>query len=403
MKRRIAGAGLVLATICSLGQAGAAAAGDPSPETAGLRVSANGGLTVRGDYAGPTANDARVELLDGVFSITDTTGASTDAFNPQNPCDQVSFTQVTCPSSALAPSNVISAWTELENDKLTILAAAEHSANVQLGPGADEFQGGAEDDHVTGYWGLNPGGTDGGDLIKTGGGNDELYGDFGPNFGIGGDDELHGEEGGDALSGHAGDDDLYGGPDGDSLAGDFEMYIPEEAATDNSPPGNDLLDGGSGEDNIYAGPGADTVQGGPDRDQILSYQDDGAADDIACGEDPGDYVWFGENDLVASDCEIVLLYAQCPQGEECQALVSVTTDSASGARSAGGAASRLVLAKEKYEIKGRKKLRAKFNPDKVSEALASTDEVDVVRKVVVAVSQRNKKKDATRFALRKVG
>jgi hypothetical protein len=399
MKRRIAGAGLLLATICSLGQAGAAAAGDPPSETAGLLATVSDHLWVR--ESGPVANNAKVQLANGVFSITDTTGVETDPFNT-NPCSQVSTTEVTCPSSAAA-TNPIAADMGRESDKLAIDAAPEHTAQVNLGPGGDEFQGGAEKDYAFGYWGANPEGADGGDLIKTGGGNDQVFGDFGPNFGIGGDDELHGEEGGDVLSGHAGDDDLYGGPDGDTLAGDFEMYIPEEAATDNSPPGNDLLDGGSGEDNIYAGPGADTVQGGPDRDQILSYQDDGAADDIACGEDPGDYVWFGENDLVASDCEIVLLYAQCPQGEECEAIVSVTTDSASGARSAGGAASRLVLAKEKYEIKGRKKLRAKFNPDKVSEALASTDEVDVVRKVVVAVSQRNKKKDATRFALRKVG
>jgi Ca2+-binding RTX toxin-like protein len=90
-------------------------------------------------------------------------------------------------------------------------------------------------------------GTDAGELLVAGSGNDFLYGH-------GGNDELQGSGGDDQLQGGAGDDQLYGG------AGRDRLYGQE---------GADFYDGGDGADQLFAGGivgGGDTLKGGQGAD-----------------------------------------------------------------------------------------------------------------------------------------
>lgn len=81
-----------------------------------------------------------------------------------------------------------------------------------------------------------------------------------------GDDRFFGKGGADLIIGLGGDDALFGGDDSDSILGGA---------------GNDILRGGAGDDLIVDGDGADTLNGGTGDDLIISA---GVLDDAALGE-----------------------------------------------------------------------------------------------------------------------
>ncbi len=88
--------------------------------------------------------------------------------------------------------------------------------------------------------------TDGDDLIKGKGGDDDLSG-------LAGADTIKGAKGSDILHGGGGGDDLRGGSGNDLLKGDN---------------GGDSLDGGGGDDNLRGGSGSDVLDGGKGDDLL---------------------------------------------------------------------------------------------------------------------------------------
>ena len=99
-------------------------------------------------------------------------------------------------------------------------------------------------EHGTDNSDKNWSGTDRGEPMWGGGGNDTFYG-------LGGNDVLLGSGGNDLLYGNSGKDYLYGGDQKDHLFGGS---------------GNDYLDGGDGDDWISGGTGPDRLIGGAGHD-----------------------------------------------------------------------------------------------------------------------------------------
>ena len=129
------------------------------------------------------------------------------------------------------------------------------------------------DDHVV------IGGTDRTDRIKSGAGDDTLWGD-------GGNDVLDGALGNDAVIGGDGNDRLTGG-DGDDFvngaAGNDKVW---------GGAGDDLLVGLEGRDSIEAGDGDDEVFGGLGNDKIFG----GAGNDELLGNEGDDWMKGGQGD-----------------------------------------------------------------------------------------------------------
>ncbi|MEE4640112.1 MAG: calcium-binding protein, partial [Wenzhouxiangella sp.] len=101
-------------------------------------------------------------------------------------------------------------------------------------------------------------GTDEGDWINSGGGNDTLSGN-------GGRDVLIAGAGEDQLDGGEGNDFLFAGEGNDSLlGGDGDDYLMGEAGDDTlgGGDGNDALLGGTGDDSLLGGAGNDMLHGG---------------------------------------------------------------------------------------------------------------------------------------------
>ena len=128
-------------------------------------------------------------------------------------------------------------------------------------------------------------GSDNGEVLIAGGGNDTL-------LGAGGSDQIYGAGGQDKLAGGAGDDYLDGGDDRDLLYG--------EAGNDTlaGQRGNDYLEGGDGNDQLYGGDGADYQVGNGGEDRLAGgagddYLDGGDARDLLYGEDGADFVYAG--------------------------------------------------------------------------------------------------------------
>ncbi|WP_292725577.1 calcium-binding protein [Nostoc sp. JL34] len=167
--------------------------------------------------------------------------------------------------------------------------------SVQTGAGADVLEGtdagddiraGAGDDFVSGNGGRDfLYGEGGNDVLKGGTGNDTLEGGTGNDklFSEDGNDLLKGDAGDDELRGGAGIDQLYGGTDNDTLNGD--------AGNDKlfGEAGNDLLKGDAGDDELRGGDDTDTLYGGIDNDTLNG--------------DEGNDKLFGEtgNDLLKGD------------------------------------------------------------------------------------------------------
>jgi len=129
------------------------------------------------------------------------------------------------------------------------------------------------------------GGTDRADRVRSGAGDDTLWGDGGNDVLIAGagNDALIGGDGNDRMSGQDGDDFLKGGAGNDSMEGGR---------------GDDLLVGLEGRDRIWSGAGDDEVFGGLGDDRI----DGGSGDDELLGNEGDDWLKGGAgNDRLVGD------------------------------------------------------------------------------------------------------
>jgi Ca2+-binding RTX toxin-like protein len=151
-------------------------------------------------------------------------------------------------------------------------------------------------------------GTETGDPIIGGAGNDIL-------FGLGGDDFLWGDSGNDSIEGGSGSDQLFGGVGNDFLnGGSDDDYI-------HAGVGNDRVGGGDGNELMYGGDGHDNLKGGAGNDVIVGDEeyltnaggndwiDAGEGDDLVYGGAGNDLVKGGAgNDVVLGDAGIDRLF-----------------------------------------------------------------------------------------------
>jgi Ca2+-binding RTX toxin-like protein len=148
-------------------------------------------------------------------------------------------------------------------------------------------------------------GTDGPDTLRGTNRADNL-------LGLGGNDDLF------AL---AGNDNLQGGPGRDNVLGGSEFFTYAFGGDKNlvGGPGNDLVSGGSGSDNIAGEEGndylvdsvfreasKDELTAGDGNDVIDVLNNPAAKDSVACG-DGLDRVLADSKDVIAPDCERVLV------------------------------------------------------------------------------------------------
>jgi Ca2+-binding RTX toxin-like protein len=151
---------------------------------------------------------------------------------------------------------------------------------------------------------VNKIGTNGPDTLRGTNGDDNLVGK-------GGDDNLFGLGGSDDLLGGQGRDNVLGGNEERPLGGDKNLL---------GGPGNDYVHAGKGSDNAVGGEGndllfecclrefsEDTLSGGPGNDVIDVWHKPAAVKDVvACGSG-FDRVIADRADLVAPDCEKVVV------------------------------------------------------------------------------------------------
>ena len=153
------------------------------------------------------------------------------------------------------------------------------TVQVDLGDGDDVFYGGVG---ITQYHAIVHGG-EGDDEINGTPGADELYGDEG-------NDEVYGGEGADSIYGGYGSDSLNGDNGADEILG--------EAGPDdiNGGWGSDTLNGGADTDSLLGGFGNDDIYGGGDRD----YLQGDTGEDHLYGESGTDTLAGGEGyDIIA--------------------------------------------------------------------------------------------------------
>jgi Ca2+-binding RTX toxin-like protein len=155
-------------------------------------------------------------------------------------------------------------------------------------------------------WAVNKIGTDGPDTLRGTNGNDNL-------IGKGGNDRLFSLNGRDTLLGGPGKDWVDTNPPGWSR-GDKNLL---------GGPGNDIVFGGWSSDNVVGGEGNDLLADGPPRDVALDIVSGGAGTDVipvaslrleatakdivTCGSG-FDRVHADTKDVVAPDCEKVVLF-----------------------------------------------------------------------------------------------
>jgi Ca2+-binding RTX toxin-like protein len=176
-------------------------------------------------------------------------------------------------------------------------------------------------------------GTDGPDYLRGTNGDDNLIGKGGNDIlnSLAGDDDLLGGRGKDLVVGgkaccdesdfSGGDKNLLGGPGNDAVAGGL--------GSDNvvGGQGNDLVDGYTGSDKLVGGPGTDlitdgerrggatdTLIGGDGNDFLGPVNKPAGKDILTCG-DGFDRVWVDRKDVVAPDCEKVILGVGSAQAE----------------------------------------------------------------------------------------
>jgi len=137
-------------------------------------------------------------------------------------------------------------------------------------------------------------GTDGNDVLVTGGGEDTLIGGEGDDVLVagGGPDTLDGGPGNDQLYGLGGPDHMTGGEGNDAMAGFGGRDYMDGGA------GDDILDGGGAPDEMHGGEGNDTLYGGGGPDQM--YGD--AGEDTLYGGGGPDQMYGGEgNDILVGE------------------------------------------------------------------------------------------------------
>ena len=125
-----------------------------------------------------------------------------------------------------------------------------------------------------------------GNTLETGGGNDLLRGLGGNDIlrGNAGDDWLYGGDGADTLNGGTGDDFIFGGTTENDLRD--VVYAGD---------GNDTVDGGYGNDLVYGGNGNDTIAGGFGADELIGQ----GGDDAITGSALSDLIFGGAgNDFI---------------------------------------------------------------------------------------------------------
>jgi RTX calcium-binding nonapeptide repeat (4 copies) len=166
-----------------------------------------------------------------------------------------------------------------------------------------------------------------GATIEGGDGQDNLYGGAGGDLLSGGPDF-------DQLWGWGGDDTLLGGPGDDLLIGDGGCTAgPDQLAICDPPTrGMDRLDGGTGTDVLNGLEGQIFEQtylvGFDPALQTADVLTCGTGDENPNTNSPGDGVFPGPSDLVASDCEAVAQWVSCADfGAQCQGQVVVLATS----------------------------------------------------------------------------
>jgi hypothetical protein len=259
--------------------------------------------SVDGSYqAAPgEANQIAIDSVPGAGTFTYTDGgvSSIDS-GPFSECT-VSANQATCPNPN--HSLVYEVFAEDLNDTIS----DRQDPGYPVGYGFDLF-GGAGDDQINVVSSF--------DIVDGGSGNDVITGGRGTQTMIGGghmedhdtaspatgpdDDQIQGMDGIDFLFGGPGTDNLDGGADTDEVEGGD---------------GNDTLVGGAGNDEIDIGRGdgggSDVLDGGEGDDMIVGAYDEGAPDQIRCG-DGMDRAQIGVNDVMDSQCERVEQLVSCP-------------------------------------------------------------------------------------------
>ena len=193
-----------------------------------------------------------------------------------------------------------------------------------LADGADEIDGGSQDDLLYGdnwskvFQEFTLGGTgdfiegqDGDDIVFGQVGEDDIQGDDGEDVMLGGgaadtirggknDDWIAGQSGEDQLFGDEGEDEIDGGADADTLHGgeDGDLLYGRDGKDDLfGEEGEDILNGNEGADNLFGGSGVDLLQGHAGNDLLvggslgLTPETD---NDILHGGD-GDDMLFGDS------------------------------------------------------------------------------------------------------------
>ena len=145
-------------------------------------------------------------------------------------------------------------------------------------------------------------GTNAGDSIAGGAGNntiagsdgnDSLFGDDSYETENAGNDTINAGDGKDFVAGGKGDDQISGGDGDDTIDGDFDW---------DTAGGNDIISGGDGKDNIDGGRGADHIMGGNDADTIngdFGWETEGGNDVIDAGSGNDTVVGGRGDDLIA--------------------------------------------------------------------------------------------------------
>ena len=170
--------------------------------------------------------------------------------------------------------------------------------------GNDNLWGEEHDDRLEG--------ATGNDWLHGGSGEDELYGGEGDDL-IHGDDDndsiwggsgadlLHGDDGNDLIHGDAGNDQVWGGSGIDLVyGGNGDDGIRGEAGDDQvwGGSGTDALYGNEGNDGIHGDAGNDSIWGGSGTDTLYG----GGGDDTIYGDEGNDSIWGGDgNDFLAGD------------------------------------------------------------------------------------------------------
>jgi len=152
------------------------------------------------------------------------------------------------------------------------------------GPGDDALNGAGDDDYLVGDTGF--------DEVDGGMDNDFMFGGIDDDTldGGTGDDVMFGNEGDDEMKGGSGDDDLIGGPGDDNVSGNAD---------------DDNLDGGLGDDTLFLGEGNDNAFGDRGNDFLVGNLLAGV-NSFNCGEDDegpngigileGDVAWWDGGD-----------------------------------------------------------------------------------------------------------